>query len=57
MLGEARMLAGAVDPPAGVTLRTVTEPGDVEAMARMQAEVLRPLRRQLGRGDVGQARP
>lgn len=38
MLGEARLLAGAVDPPAGVTLRTITELGDVRAMARMQAE-------------------
>lgn len=39
MVGEARLLAAAVDPPAGVTLRTVTEPGDVAAMSRMQAEV------------------
>ncbi|KQY57628.1 MULTISPECIES: GNAT family N-acetyltransferase [unclassified Nocardioides] len=39
MIGEAKLLAGEVELPDGVTLRKVTEPDDVLAMCRMQGEV------------------
>lgn len=39
MVGDALVLAGEAHPPDGVVLRMITEPDDVRAMARMQAEV------------------
>ncbi|GAA4354491.1 GNAT family N-acetyltransferase [Angustibacter luteus] len=39
MLGEARLLAVDVTPPEGVTLRQVSEEGDVRAMSAMADEV------------------
>nr|WP_238338362.1 GNAT family N-acetyltransferase [Pedococcus badiiscoriae] len=39
MIGEAQLLAGDVPLPEGVTVRRVTEEGDVRAMCAMQAEV------------------
>lgn len=39
MIGEARLLAGEVPLPDGVTLRTVTSPDDVHAMCVMASSV------------------
>lgn len=39
MIGEAHLLAGDVALPEGVTVRQVTEEGDIRAMCAMQAEV------------------
>ncbi|MEU8425496.1 GNAT family N-acetyltransferase [Micromonospora sp. NPDC048835] len=39
MIGEARLLAGDVSLPEGVTLRRVSEEDDVRAMSAMQDEV------------------
>jgi predicted N-acetyltransferase YhbS len=38
MMGDARLLAVGVDPPHGVTLRTVTSEADVRAMSAMADE-------------------
>ncbi len=60
MLGEAQALAVDVMPPAGVTLRRVTEEADVRAMAAMQdeafgdrisEEIANATLRRLARGD------